>query len=112
VGTQEQRSAQNQTIFRAGNEALRRSADGAAGRLSFICECGHDRCFERMHLAVEDYEAVRADPRRFVVVPGHERSGEERSRLVERGDGYSVIEKLDGAGAIAERLDPRAEERR
>jgi hypothetical protein len=112
VGTQEQRSAENQAIFRAGNEALRRSADGRAPALRFLCECGDETCFERATLELADYESIRKHPRRFIVVSGHEDNSGDSSRVVERLDSYSVIEKLDGAGEIAERRDPRSKEAR
>jgi hypothetical protein len=41
-----------------------------------------------MRIPSAEYEQVRAARRRHVVVAGHEHSG----RVVERGDGYVVVE--------------------
>ena len=101
----QERDARAQTVFRAGNEALRRAAGSPDGPVPFLCECGDEKCFERVSLAPEDYEQVRAHPRRFVVASGHE--GE--AQTVARRDGYSVIEKAHGPGEIALETDPRGE---
>jgi len=55
---------------------------------------------------VLEYEAVRANPRRFMVVAGHERLDAET--VVERHPEYLVVEKLDQAGETAEENDPRS----
>jgi hypothetical protein len=104
-----ERAAQNQTIFRAGNEAMRSNLrmDGAA--IPFMCECSDPGCFESVPLAHDEYERLRAHPRRFFVLPGHEDRGEEPFRIVERTAGFVVMEKLDGAGQIAEESDPRGD---
>ena len=57
-------------------------------RLELICECHDASCTERLSIASAVYQRVRADQRRHVLVVGHERSG----RVVERGDGYVVVE--------------------
>jgi hypothetical protein len=106
----ERPSADTQAVFRAGNEALRRNADSKPTDLPLMCECGLASCFERLVLAKEEYEVVRSHPRRFVVAVGHEDNGDDESRVVERRDAYSVIEKVDGAGEIAVRRDPRRED--
>jgi hypothetical protein len=53
-------------------------------------------------LTLDEYAAVRARPRVFAVVPGHERLDVER--VVEEGRGYFVVEKLGEAGEAAEAL--------
>jgi hypothetical protein len=103
----EERRARAQVIFRAGNEALRRAAGSRDGALPFLCECSDETCFTRVPLVREEYEEVRAHPRRFVVALGHE--GE--AQTVARRDGYAVIEKDAAAGEIAVETDPRGEER-
>ena len=105
MDSSEERSARAQTIFRAGNEALGRAAASRDGAVPYICECGDEGCFTRVPLAREEYEEVRAHPRRFLVALGHE--GE--AQTVARRDGYAVIEKDDVAGRIAVETDPRGE---
>jgi hypothetical protein len=58
-----------------------------------------------LSIQVSLYEAVRDQPRWFVVVPGHEREGVER--VVQEHHGCLVIEKLGEAGEVAEDTDPR-----
>ena len=53
-----------------------------------------------------EYESVRSDPRRFIVVPGHEHT--DTARVVERNSAFSVIEKLERAAEIAVEQDPRS----
>ena len=104
----EERAARNEALFREVNEQVRSLSSGQpSGReeLLIICECSDDRCIERLSLPVSVYETTRAAPRRFVVVPGHDNDFE---RVVERADGYAVVEKEGGAGRIAEQTDPRS----
>ena len=98
-----ERDARAQTIFRAGNEALRRAAGPPDGAVPFLCECGDEQCFARISLTAAEYEGVRAHPRRLVVAPGHE--GDDRA--IALNDGYAVVEKDAAAGEIAVETDPR-----
>jgi hypothetical protein len=104
-----ERLAANESIFRAGNEAIRVNLEraGEEGRLPFLCECGVESCFERVALTREEYEAVRAHPARFFVVPGHDDStaGEV---VVEQSPRFSVVEKRGEERRIVERSNPRA----
>jgi hypothetical protein len=106
----EERAARNEALFREVNEQVRSLAgrqDSAPSEgLIIICECSDDSCTDRLSLGLADYEAVRADPRRFFVMPGHENDFE---RVVERFDGYSIVEKEGQAGRVAEQTDPRAQ---
>ena len=99
----ERRVAFNEATFRQINEGVR--GGGPDGLLSFRCECGRLGCNRLIALTREQYEAVRRDPRRFFLIPGHEL--DEFERVVERHDAYSVVEKHDDAAGIAERTDPR-----
>jgi hypothetical protein len=51
------------------------------------------------------YAQVRADPRRFVLIQGHEVPGEET--LVDSGSGWVVVDRGNVASAVAEAIDPR-----
>lgn len=59
----------------------------------FVCECGHLGCSETVEIAIAEYEAVRTDFDRFLVVPGHEI--EEVDEVVERRDSYFVVIKRE-----------------
>lgn len=86
----ERRDIPTEELFREVNERIVRlnqvfeSPEG-----EFLCECANSMCAERLRLSLEEYEAMRADPRRFVMVPGHERPG---ARVVARFAGYEIVE--------------------
>ena len=100
------RLAQNETIFRAGNESIDKAVGGKLEKAPFLCECGEESCFARVALTPAEYEAVRAHPARFFVVPGHEdlTAGEV---VVEQHDRYTVVEKQGEERQLVERRDPR-----
>jgi hypothetical protein len=99
----------NEALFRRVNEEIESLNDAFGGQstLSVICECGDGQCMERIEISLVDYERVRADPRLFVVLPGHLIPDVES--VVERADGWDVVRKQDGrAVEVAERTDPRS----
>lgn len=105
MSLREERAARNEALFREVNERVASLAAEGAHEVGFVCECSDDACVDRLHLGRDEYHAVRADPRRFIVVPGHEGSFE---RVVERHATYSVVEKHGDAGRISEQHDPRS----
>ena len=102
--TDEERVAINESRLRTVNEAIERGLRSHDEPIGFICECGRLRCTEILELRHADYEAVRGNPRRFVVVDGHQTQVDE---TVERHADYAVVVKRGAAGAVAEALDPR-----
>jgi hypothetical protein len=102
----EERAARNESLFRAVNEEIR-DVDRrfGVGASAFVCECADDKCVMRLSVARDAYTAARSSPRRFLVAPGHEDPTLEN--VVERHDGFFVVEKFGTAGEIAERLDTR-----
>jgi hypothetical protein len=54
-----------------------------------------------VRLTQAEYEAVRTDPRRFLVAPGNV-SDPEIERVVEKDERYWVVEKVGAAGRVAE----------
>ena len=66
----------------------------------FLCECAAGTCTHAIWLSRPEYEAIRAEPSHFFAVAGHEQAGEER--VVERMDGYVVVERLTDVGEAAE----------
>src|SRR5690242_18778558 len=97
------RVARNQATLRLVNEGI--EADGRRTQLAFLCECGRIGCNRVLMLGRGEYEALRANPRRFIVVPGHEVT--ELERVVERHAGHAVVETLQDARDVAEHTDPR-----
>jgi hypothetical protein len=92
-GSEGDRVAENEATFRRANEALLLSFQelGPDELAPFICECGDDRCTQTIRLKLEEYEEVREQAGRFVVVPGHEIL--EVERVVEASERYEVVEK-------------------
>jgi hypothetical protein len=97
------RIAINEATYRKINEGIR--AEPAGGQIAFVCECGHLGCNQLIRLTPGKYEAVRANPRRFAIVPGHEIP--EVEDVVGQHEHYAVIEKRAESSEVAERTDPR-----
>lgn len=90
-------------IFRQANESLveRFRSLGAVGGLApFLCECLDHRCTRAVLLTLRDYEDLRADESRFVIVPGHEVG--DRERVVATTDRYAVVERSRGDWRLAQ----------
>ncbi|HEX2104629.1 MAG TPA: hypothetical protein VHF51_13320 [Solirubrobacteraceae bacterium] len=100
-----QRVAMNEATFRKVNEGME-ARQGPDGLLTFMCECGRLGCNKLIQLSRDEYEDVRASPRRFAVVDGHEIL--EVERVVSRTERFIVVEKADQPEAdVVERTDPR-----
>lgn len=109
-----ERVARNQSTFRDANERIEGAADamGEFDRVPFICECPRRDCVDLTRLTLTEYEGVRANARRFLVVPGHEVcevEGVAVAKVVDRYESFSVLEKVGESGQVAEALDPRRE---
>jgi hypothetical protein len=108
--TEEQlrRAARNQSIFREVNERLEGLAESfkeVSETTPFTCECADLDCIEMIDMSLSEYEAVRRDSNRFIVLPGHVYS--EFERVVSANEGYVLVAKFDEGGELAEELDPR-----
>jgi hypothetical protein len=104
----ERRLASNETMFRDVNEGIARGQwpGDPEAPIGFRCECARLGCNVLVALTLAQYEAVRTDPRRFVIVSGHELPKVEV--VVSRDGEYSVVEKVGAAGEEAERQHPRS----
>lgn len=102
------RVARNEAAFREVNESIGagRDSEDDDKLVGFVCECGHADCSRLVELTPFEYEAVRRDPRCFAVLEGHEIPGAEV--VVARHARYTVVQKRDVAGAVAEDMDPRS----
>ena len=104
------RIGRNEALYRQVNERiedLNEAFGSIAGEFSIVCECGDLECMEQVAVSRDVYEHARANPTRFIVKPGHEMPDMEG--IVEREDGYFVIEKEPAAARrLAEELDPRS----
>ena len=104
----DKRLAANESIFREINEQQEAGHQrfGLTGPQEFVCECADVSCTERVHLTRDDYEGIRSNPRRFVIVRGHDVPDIED--VVEAHGDYAVVEKDSVAAEVAEDRDPRA----
>ncbi|WP_354701616.1 hypothetical protein DSM112329_01941 [Paraconexibacter sp. AEG42_29] len=102
-----ERVAGNEVAFRRVNESLRASTVAADHDQPhpFCCECGRIGCSELLQLRLAQYEQVRANPRQFFVVDGHQI--DEVEEVVARHPGFLIVQKSGTAGAIAAAEDPR-----
>jgi hypothetical protein len=104
MAAREERLARNENHFREINESLSEKHVHAvvvrSGPLPFVCECASADCTEALELTLEEYRSIRRNPRRFVVVPGHENP--EVEVVVDRAPGHAVVEKVGPAGSQAE----------
>ena len=100
----------NESLFRQVNEQIESLNHGFGSdspTLTVICECADGECTDRIEIGVPEYEQVRAHPRRYVVIPGHQLP--EFESVVESDGKYDVVEKRAGAAArLAEETDPRS----
>jgi hypothetical protein len=106
-GSKQRQAAANEATIRDVNEGIERGQwpgeeDTPVG---FRCECARLGCNRLIELTVREYEEIRAHPRRFVVLPGHELA--EFETVVEARPGYFIVEKQDQAGEVAEQHDRR-----
>lgn len=107
---QARRVGLNESIFRQVNEqieSLNRDFGTENRTMTVICECADGDCTERLTISVAEYERVRADPRRYIIVAGH--SLPEYESIIDSRDVYEVVAKRDGPAAeLAEKTDPRS----
>jgi hypothetical protein len=72
----EVRGATNQSLFRAGNERLKKFNEDWFGtvrpRGGWVCECANDTCLDHIEMTSIEYEAVRQDGAHFFVSPDDE----------------------------------------
>ena len=97
--SREERLAANEARFREINESAQPQRE-SRGTGRFVCECGDRSCMAWLEVPVDVYLRVRQNPRHFLVLPTHEIPDIET--IVERGDGYFVVEKPEEVAHIVE----------
>ena len=100
-------AARRQAVFREVNENIAKLTGllNETGYNLFICECSDPDCADSLEITADEYESVRAQGTRFVVVPGHQLDGLERA--VDGNSRFLVVEKVGQAAEIANGHDPR-----
>jgi hypothetical protein len=108
----ETRAANNQSLFRAGNERLKKfNADWfgtVLPRGGWICECANDTCLQHIEMTSSEYEEVRQDGARFFVAPSDQHVWPDIEQVIERNDRYWIVEKTGHARYLTKRADPRS----
>lgn len=101
-----ERLGANQALFRDINnrvENLVGQSIAAVPRTDFLCECADATCVEHLSISLDEYRAVRENPRLFAVAPADKHVFQEVERVSSRSDRYWVVEKLGEAAKIVER---------
>ena len=109
MDAREERLARNETLFRSVNENIEEAATSRQideHTFEFFCECSNVDCTLLLPLTVAEYEQVRADPRQFVVAPGHELP--EIENVVTQTSAYQVVLKEGEAAEFVTEHDPRS----
>lgn len=101
------RVAKTESLFREVNERIAETADRfEADDATFVCECADAQCTDRVETTLEQYEWVRSDGTRFLVVNGHE--DDRYETVVHRRQDFAVVEKdHPDVVPIVRELDPR-----
>lgn len=106
MASRAERLAQDEATFREANERIAEIAERFdVDHLEILCECAVVDCVDRIRLSQLDYERARCDGATFVLVSGHVDPAIER--VVFRGDGYVLVEKIDDAAEVVVATDPR-----
>ncbi|MBA3843066.1 MAG: hypothetical protein H0X39_10705 [Actinobacteria bacterium] len=106
----DRRMAQNEVLFREVNERVRDVAAqlGDDGGYEYFCECANKDCTFRVSLSLADYEAIRQNPKQFVVLPNHYTP--EIEDVVAESETFWIVRKSGEAGDYVAELDPRSRE--
>ena len=99
-----------QSLFRDLNErinALRQSRSVWVRMDEWLCECADETCAERVVMTPEEYAKLRASPTLFAVAPDDVHVFPEAERIIEKREGYWVVEKVGEAAKVAEAEDVR-----
>jgi hypothetical protein len=104
----EARIAKNEAIIREINEGIEgaKASRTPEGDAPMMCECGDLDCELLIAITVSEYEDVRQNGRRFIVVKDHVIPDVER--VVAETERFTVVEKREGTSAeVAQALNPR-----
>jgi hypothetical protein len=82
-----------EAVLRAVNDRIHELGNGWQAGHHFICECADPCCLQTVAMPPGVYDEIRALPRHFTLVPGHERPASER--FVRSGHTYLVVLRPD-----------------
>lgn len=102
-----ERQARNEGLMRTVNDRIAALDERAGGwaapeeRFVFQCECGRTSgCDGHVVMTLSEYERVRSQRDRFVVMPGHETR--EIEDVVEQDERYLIVDKRDRVEHLVE----------
>jgi hypothetical protein len=105
----ERRMGENEVLFREVNErleSLNEAFSPLTEQMLIVCECADLACIERIPVTLAEYEALRADPRAFAILRGHD--AVDVDQIIAEREGYVIVRKRAGEAAeIAVTKDPR-----
>jgi hypothetical protein len=105
-----ERIALTEAAFRIANERMAAWTEVPADAPAlYFCECAVLDCREKLSLTRAQYEGVRSEPSHFAVIPGPEVLDVED--IVDRAEGFVVVEKPDAVMGIVAGTDPRSGDR-
>ena len=110
MDAREERLARNESLFRSVNENIEKATTSGWDDhhvYEFFCECSNLDCTLLLPMTVSTYEHVRADPKQFIVAPGHDLP--EIENVVFRTNSYQVVVKEGEAAEFVAEKDPRSE---
>jgi hypothetical protein len=100
--------AMNETSSREINERIEEAYQGEppANRIDIVCECARTTCDGAIDITLDEYEHVRTDALRFVILPEH--FVDDIERIVFENDRFAVVAKREGTPAdVAKNENPR-----
>jgi hypothetical protein len=98
----------NEALFREVNERIEAVSQSVAlgyEAMDFLCECDRADCRETVNVTRAEYEAVRAVPTHFIVLPNHQDPRIEHVAVT--NERFLVVEKEGKAARRSEESDPR-----
>ena len=105
--TREERLAANEAVFRDVNERIKDVTLAQESRTAAaLCECSDASCAATVEIDLDEYEAVRQNPTRFLLVAGHDDPTIEQ--IVDETDRFVVVEKTGDGARVARERDPRS----
>jgi hypothetical protein len=80
-----------EAALRSVNDRIRALAPRWDGMHDFVCECTDLHCLRSLSVSATVFDELRATPRRFAVVVGHQQEGSET--VVTSAAGYLVVSR-------------------
>ena len=103
------RAARNEIALRKYNEKVEERRRRVKPRLAeWLCECFDANCAQPVKLSMEEYEAVRADAKHFLVAPRQEHVSPSIEHVLRREERYWIVEKIGVGAEMSEQSNPRS----